>query len=153
MRWNTCLVEERIKSYSQCHVTAQILESLDFCWRVTGVYRSPNPSSRIHTWNLLQRLRGIDSLHWFCCGDFNQILHPSEKISAGPVSHFAISTFRDVISEVGLFDLGYSGPMWTWTNKRWSQHCVLERIDRILVDNFLLDHFNNHQVKHLQFFF
>ncbi|KAL5812831.1 hypothetical protein ACOSQ3_027781 [Xanthoceras sorbifolium] len=48
--------------------------------RFTGFYGNPDPSQRVHSWTLLQRLHGLTSLYWLCGRDFNEIMSDLEKI-------------------------------------------------------------------------
>jgi hypothetical protein len=43
-------------------------------------------------------------------------------------------TFNTYVKQCGLFDLGFSGPACTWTNKRFSSTPVFERMDRCLAN-------------------
>jgi hypothetical protein len=42
--------------------------------------------------------------------------------------------FNAYVKQCGLFDLGYSGPAYTWTNKRFSSTPVFQRLDRGLAN-------------------
>jgi hypothetical protein len=42
--------------------------------------------------------------------------------------------FRSLVKHCGFFDLGFSGPAYTWTNKRFSSNPTYERLDRCLVN-------------------
>ena len=48
-------------------------------WRVTGFYGFPESSRRRESWNLMRSLASSSSLPWVCLGDFNDLLHSSEK--------------------------------------------------------------------------
>jgi hypothetical protein len=49
--------------------------------------------------------------------------------------------FRSFVKSCGLFDLGFSGPAYTWTNKRFSSKPTFERLDRCLVNTDWCDVF------------
>jgi hypothetical protein len=42
--------------------------------------------------------------------------------------------FRSFVKQCGLFDLGFNGPAYTWTNKRFATNPIFERLDRCLVN-------------------
>jgi hypothetical protein len=65
-------------------------------------------------------------------GDMNNIMHACEKSGPGPVNDHVISEFRCLVKDCGLFDLGYKGPAYTWTNKRFDSYPTYERLDRFL---------------------
>ena len=41
-----------------------------------------------------------------------------------------MENFRESLDVCGLKDLGFSGPRYTWTNRRDPPHTILERLDR-----------------------
>ena len=73
------------------------------------------------------------NLPMLCMGDMNDLLYDMDKSS--PVSNRSrMNAFQSLVKSCGLFDLGYSGPAYTWTNKRFSSKPVYERLDRCLVN-------------------
>jgi hypothetical protein len=75
--------------------------------------------------------QGIPTL---CMGDLNNIMHPNEKWGPGPPSLTRIENFCALIKQCGLMDLDYSGPAYTWTNKRFTTNPTFECLDRCLGD-------------------
>ncbi|PNT72286.1 hypothetical protein BRADI_2g42313v3, partial [Brachypodium distachyon] len=84
----------------------------------------------------------------FCMGDFNAFMYPHVK-SNDNVNYARMSTFHSSIKKCGLFDLGYNGPSYTWTNKRFSSKLVFERIDRCLANAYWTCLFPNANVYNL----
>ncbi len=70
----------------------------------------------------------------FCMGDLNDIMYDNEKLSCSPVNSSRISQFPRHIHNLGLIDLGYNGPAYTWSNKKNGCDLVLERLDRCLAN-------------------
>ncbi|KAL0367264.1 UNVERIFIED_CONTAM: putative mitochondrial protein [Sesamum radiatum] len=106
-------------SYSMNHIDVQVHSTDGLSdWRLTGFYGNPDQNMRSHSWNLLRQLRRRSTLPWMCCGDFNAILLHSEKESLTPTPPAQIREFRKTIEDVGLMDLGYVGPKFTWCNNR-----------------------------------
>jgi hypothetical protein len=51
-----------------------------------------------------------------CIGDMNELLYDMDKNSLN-INQPRMNAFRSMIKQCGLFDLGFSGPTYTWTNK------------------------------------
>ena len=49
-------------------------------WRATSFYGHPDTSKRYTSWQLLETLNAQCILPWLVCGDFNEIVHPDEKL-------------------------------------------------------------------------
>lgn len=69
----------------------------------------------------------------FCLGDLNDILCDMDTTSIN-VNRNRMRAFNTSIKQCGLFDLGYSGPAYTWTNKRFFSTPIFERLDRCLAN-------------------
>jgi endonuclease/exonuclease/phosphatase family metal-dependent hydrolase len=68
-----------------------------------------------------------------CMGDLNDLLYDMDKSSAN-INRSRMYAFRALVKNCGFFDLGYSGPAYTWTNKIFTSKPVFERLDRCLVN-------------------
>ena len=53
------------------------------------------------------------------------------------------------LKQCGFFDLGFSGPAYTWINRRFSSNPVFERLDRCLANAEWCDFFPNTNVFNL----
>jgi hypothetical protein len=73
------------------------------------------------------------NLPMVCIGDMNDLLYDMDKSSPN-INRSRMCVFRSHVKKCGLFDLGYSGPVYTWTNKRFSSQPTFERLDRCLVN-------------------
>jgi hypothetical protein len=73
------------------------------------------------------------NLPMLCMGDMNELLYDMDKSS--PITNRSrLNSFHALVKNCGFFDLGYSGPAYTWTNKRFSSKPLYERLDRCLVN-------------------
>jgi hypothetical protein len=54
-----------------------------------------------------------------CFGDLNEIMYDKYSTSIN-INKSHMRTFNSYVKQCGLFDLGFSGPANTWTNKRAS---------------------------------
>lgn len=64
-------IDVSVLSYSKGHIDARMCMTDGFRWRFTGFYGDPVGGKHRESWELLRRLRAIDSLLWLCGGDFN----------------------------------------------------------------------------------
>jgi hypothetical protein len=65
-------------------------------------------------------------------GDLNNLMHASEKLGPTSADINRINKFCSYVKQCGFIDLGYNGPAYTWTNKRFSSVPTYERLDRCL---------------------
>ncbi|CAN1221817.1 LINE-1 retrotransposable element ORF2 protein [Linum grandiflorum] len=83
-------------------------------------------------------------------GDFNVVSDSFEKEGGLPIRPVSVSQFRAFISDLGLYDPGFSGPTHTWSNRARDRtrliHC---RLDRFLVSHTLMTTYPNLRVSHL----
>jgi hypothetical protein len=73
------------------------------------------------------------TLPMLCMGDMNELLYDMDKNSTN-INRSRLYAFRSLVKNCGFFDLGFSGPAYTWTNKRFSSKPTYERLDRCLVN-------------------
>jgi hypothetical protein len=74
------------------------------------------------------------NLPMLCIGDMNEIMYDMDKNSPN-INRAHMNAFRSLVKHCGFFDLGFSGPAYTWTNKRFSSKPIYERLDRCLVNS------------------
>ncbi|KAI9081966.1 hypothetical protein K1719_036228 [Acacia pycnantha] len=110
----------------------------------TAIYGSPQKQLRKILWNDLQLLADSISSPWMLAGDFNAILHCSERRGGSINRAQGCGSFKDFIHSSGLVDLGSQGPKFTW--RRGS---LLMRLDRALCNSSWLHRFPSGLVNHL----
>lgn len=71
---------------------------------VSGVYNYPRPSQQDQVWNNLLRFSSCVTSPWLVTGDFNAILHPSEKLGGRSANWSRINKFRTVLASARLED-------------------------------------------------
>ncbi|XP_071918841.1 uncharacterized protein [Coffea arabica] len=79
------------------------------------------------------------SLPWCIGGDFNVIMAPHEKRGGRPFAVAEGVEFMSFLEEAGVFDVGFSGPSFTWCNNRRDRARASKRLDRLLVNGKCLD--------------
>jgi exonuclease III len=134
--------EVDIQTYSHRHISTMIrIRDVGCPWLFTGFYGDPDRARREASWNLLAHLQPTTSLPWLCVGDFNEITDNNEK-SGGAVRHDSqMALFRSTLEVCCLYDLGFSGPMFTWSNCREGGHLIEERLDRAIANQEWCDRF------------
>lgn len=71
---------------------------------------------------------------WVITGDFNEPLSGDDKFGGRVVSSSRSLLFKECLDKCNMVDLGFSGPRFTWTNRREVQNLIQERIDRFFVN-------------------
>ncbi|KAA3488997.1 reverse transcriptase [Gossypium australe] len=120
-----------LRSFSKNHIDAMVKEgNSDAEWRFTGFYGFPYDSNKNDSWNLLRKLEEDKTHPWLVCGDFNEILYSSEKSGGIPRKERKMESFREVLEECQLEDIGYSGAWFTWERGNFAETNIRERLDR-----------------------
>lgn len=86
---------------------------------------------------------------WLLGGDFNEITHASDKFGGKNINNSSANKFLDCINYCHLSNLGYKGNRYTWTNSRYNNYNILERIDRFFANYEWLNHYPDALVTHL----
>jgi hypothetical protein len=124
-------IHVEIQNYSQRHINGRVsIPGGGGTWMLTGFYGHPDPSKRYEAWALLTFLKNQISGPWVCLGDFNEILYSSEKWGGNTRTNSQMDAFQQVLNRCQLFDLGYKGAKYTWSNFREGSGFVKERLDR-----------------------
>ncbi|XP_055960697.1 uncharacterized protein LOC126668753 [Mercurialis annua] len=108
-----------------------------------------NPAIRCSQFLCLAALKSQLLNNFVVCGDFNDILYPSEKeggLAYVPASHFQ---FLNFIRELCLLDLGYIGSHFTWSNRRQYPDLIRLRLDRVLASGGWTSLFPQANILHL----
>lgn len=82
-----------------------------------------------------------------CVGDFNEIVEDAEKFGGLKKPRWQMQDFQNSIVNRLLFDLGFSGPKYTWCNKREGPDFMHERLDRALANSEWIDLFPDRSVE------
>jgi len=125
-------IDLEVQNFNQNHVNAVIHSSdTGTSWKFTGFYGHPDPMKRQGSWSLLRYLANLHPSPWLVCGDFNEIVSLSEKSSFSRRSQKQMSLFQSTLRDCKLWDLGYKGQKFTWSNGR---DLTLERLDRAVAN-------------------
>lgn len=111
--WKTIGIVE-VVSHSAHHKDSVITLNGESLYRLTGYNGVAARSRRQESWNLLRQLAGQLDLPWVVLGNFNDILHESEKRGGARQPCRLIDGFQQAIQDCHLRDLGYKGNLFTW---------------------------------------
>ncbi|GJN31833.1 hypothetical protein PR202_gb20281 [Eleusine coracana subsp. coracana] len=98
------------------------------------MYGDPYHGKMVDIWADIVDFANSDNSPLFCMGDFNELLNANEKFSTTTPIYNRISIFCSIVNDCGLIDLGYNGPAYTWTNRRFSSNPTFQRLDRCLAN-------------------
>ena len=82
-------------------------------------------------------------------GDFNEVVNEQEKFGGNPVNQNRIRPYVDCMNCCGMLDLGFSGPRYTWSNKRGLTDLIQLRLDRCWPNSSWKSLFKEANVTHL----
>ena len=87
-------------------------------------------------WNILLHIKDSISGPWAIFGDFNEILHPHEKIrgEADLGNTSRKHDFAEFIDSCYLLELESFGLPFTWFNKRSDSSPIFKKLDRVLIN-------------------
>ena len=77
-------VKLEVINFTEHHILARVVEEDGFTWFLTGFYGWLDVSEKKKSWALLSHISSFVDGPWCCVGDFNAILHQSEKQSRHP---------------------------------------------------------------------
>lgn len=135
MLWKSDRVEVSTLSSTEqeIHAIVKVLNS-NLSWLFTAVYASPRTAERHILWDNLNKVADLHNMPWVLAGDFNEPLINEDKFGGRAVSVNRSLLFKYCLDNCGMIDIGFSGPRFTWTNKREVQALIQERIYRFFVN-------------------
>ena len=120
---------------------------LDMTIHISCIYASTRVEERRPLWHELLSL-GLDGAPWCILGDFNAILVPGEKYGRRPPSPTSINDFNNFVLDCKLVSPPFSGPSYTWTNRRRGSNLTMARLDRCFFNTPWLLHMGASHVAH-----
>ncbi|XP_030924591.1 uncharacterized protein LOC115951550 [Quercus lobata] len=101
---------------------------------------------------VMENLKLIATLHdlpWALMGDFNEVIIEGEKARGNPIFQRRVRAILDCMNECQMMDLVFSGPKFTWTNKRELGGLIQCRLDRVWANPNWKSYFLEANVTHL----
>ncbi|KAF5458927.1 hypothetical protein F2P56_022920 [Juglans regia] len=127
-------VHINISTYSQRHINIWVTRT-EIEWMLTCFYGNPETDKRQEGWGILSHMNLIKPKRWLCIGDFNEVLHHSEKYGGTRRADKQIDDFRNVLQDCQLWDLGFTQGKYTWSNFRQDHNFTKERLDRAIANS------------------
>ena len=81
--------------------------------------------------------------------NFNEPLNTNDKFSGRDISVNRYLLFKECLDKCYMIDLGFSGPRFTWTNRKEMNALIQERIDHFFVNPEWFSLFPEAKVTHL----
>uniref|UniRef100_A0ACD5Y8K6 Uncharacterized protein n=1 Tax=Avena sativa TaxID=4498 RepID=A0ACD5Y8K6_AVESA len=100
-------------------------------------------------WSLIRRIQPNSTNPWLMLGDFNETMWQHEHFSETKRSERRMEAFRNTLSYCNLFDLGFTGPPWTFDNRQRDNRNVKARLDRAVASENWSQLFPNTRITHL----
>lgn len=121
--------DQRLKfPTSQC--VSILLEKNNEDLVLSCVYGETTVIKRRELWAHLNSLKhGMVNTPWACIGDFNAYTCFDDKMGGSGPNLASMEDFVVCLDDCRLFDLGFQGPKFTWSNGH-----IQERIDRCVVN-------------------
>lgn len=119
---------------------------------ITFIYGHPRLEYWREVWDKIALLKPLDHVLWFCIGDLNDVIHPSEVKGHRSSSTLYASALNDFCVSHHIVDLGYVGPPFTWTNKQTGDMHQKKWLDRVVASITALSNHPNAIVEHYQLF-
>lgn len=117
----------------EIHAVVKVLNS-NSSWLFTAIYASPRSAERHFLWNNLNKVAELHDMPWVIAGDFNETLTAEDKFGGRAVGVNSSLRFKEYLDNCNMIDIGFSGPRFTWTNKREVQALIQVRLDRFFVN-------------------
>ena len=94
-------------------------------------------------------LANMHDLPWALMGDFNEVLSVEEKYGGNLICQRRVSAIKECMDECRMMDLGFTSPIYTWTNKRELDNLIQCRLDRCWVNSGWKNFYSEANVTHL----
>ncbi|XP_061993315.1 uncharacterized protein LOC133711169 [Rosa rugosa] len=130
--WNSSVQVSVLHNIPNVIDTMVYFVNEDFRCNISWVYGNPNENKKKLFWCYMCRYFSARSLPWLCLGDFNDILWSDEKWGGCPPQKWRMALFRNFLNHIGLCDLHFQGPCYTWFRFQYNQLVMKERLDRCL---------------------
>ncbi|BFG31060.1 hypothetical protein CerSpe_173340 [Prunus speciosa] len=130
---NSVEIEVLLSTPNLIDSTIKILES-GMVIRGSWVYGTPYREHKVEFWCWMEASFSPTDIPWLCGGDLNEFLWSLEKRGGSEVTPSRPRYMYNFMLKIGLLDLGFNGPTFTWRGRTRTGNLVQERINRCLAN-------------------
>ncbi|KAG5620134.1 hypothetical protein H5410_005352 [Solanum commersonii] len=117
--------------------------------KIIEVYARCSALERLELWEDLEDIANNIIFPWIVGGDFNTIMHESEKLGGLPITQNETIDFIRCINTYALNELKFIGSCYTWWNGQIEEDCIFKRLDRVFGNNEFMNTLQGSEVHHL----
>ncbi|XP_071902212.1 uncharacterized protein [Coffea arabica] len=121
-----------------------VISWVGFTLQFSATYAKCTRVGRRVLWQAMKEVKECYSSPWLITGDFNVISNINKRSGGGPPNDRNMEEFNEAITDCGLSEVAFDGPIFTWTNGR-----VWQRLDRALANEGWMEIFEITKVSHL----
>jgi len=147
--WLKDEVHLQVISSSAQHATMEVSEKDLDCWILSAIYGSLDEQRRMKLWGDLDSFAQYTSHPWLLIGDFNDTRSMDERRNRSAHLTRRCAHFNNWIENNGLIDLGFSGPLFTWSCGLNPETRKYARLDRALCNQSWRMRFQEAGIRHL----
>lgn len=114
------------------HLTIKVKPKDSGAWLFSAIYGCPINLCREDLWNDLKNLASSIDLPWLYVGDYNDTINMQERKGYADGLIYKCQKFANLIDDMGLIDLGFTGPKYTWSRGKTIENRKCARLDRAL---------------------
>jgi hypothetical protein len=130
LAWDSSVVKLGRTSLDSFSLNAEVVGLDNVAWWLTMVYGPQRREDKVQFLRELSERRRLCVGPWLVIGDFNMILHASEKNNRN-LDRRSMTSFREFVADQELKEIYMHGRLYTWSNER--EVPTMSKIDRALV--------------------
>ncbi|XP_019198971.1 PREDICTED: uncharacterized protein LOC109192724 [Ipomoea nil] len=129
--WNHMKLNLDVVSHSSQAIHTRARLGLRDCF-LTFAYVKPNIMAKSRFWDECRIFKDSVNASWVLVGDLNDIAAVGEQWGSDSVSTISMNRFSDAMNNCSLFDVGASGPRFTWCRHVGGRVTQMRKLDRVL---------------------
>ena len=150
MLWRSDLVQVDVLATTEQEIHALIrVRTQTLNQLISAIYSNPRFEERCILCNNLRMIANMHDLPWALMGDFNEVMFDDEKFGRNPICQRKVRAIKECMDDCNMMDLGFSGPKYTWTNKRELSNLIQCKLDRCWVNPGQKDFYPEANVTHI----